>query len=130
VGIGVGQFDAYTREEVAAGRSHAAIERYNQPHNEYLEAAATGGVPGLLILLAVFLVPLRYFSRRVLDADDEVALPAAIGVGVIVLYMLCALTDAVFYRVMTQSFYFFTVLGLALRLAWLRLAEPPPTAAA
>ena len=82
------------------------------------------------MLLAVFLVPLRYFSRRVLDADDEVALPAAVGVGVIALYMLCALTDAVFYRVMTQSFYFFVVLGLALRLAWLRHREPPRVAAA
>ncbi|CAM5416158.1 O-antigen ligase family protein [Rhodanobacter lindaniclasticus] len=119
-GIGVGQFDVYTRQEIAAGRSHAAIGRYNQPHNEYLEAAATGGVPGLLVLLAVFLVPLRYFSRRVMDPDDEVALPAAIGMGVIGLYMLCALTDAVFYRVMTQSFYFFVVLGLALRIATLR----------
>jgi O-antigen ligase len=129
-GIGVGQFDTYTRKEIAAGRSHAAIGRYNQPHNEYLEAAATGGVPGLLVLLAVFLVPLHYFGRRVLDPDDEVALPAAIGVGVIGLYMLCALTDAVFYRVMTQSFYFFVVLGLALRLACLRRThrdrETPP----
>jgi len=121
-GIGVGQFDEYTRQEIVAGRSHAAIGRYNQPHNEYLEAAATGGVPGLLVLLAVFLVPLYYFGRRLLDPDDEVALPAAVGVGVIGLYMLCALTDAVFYRVMTQSFYFFVVLGLALRLGWLRQA--------
>jgi O-antigen ligase len=121
-GIGVGQFDEYTRQEILAGRSHAAIGRYNQPHNEYLEAAATGGVPGLLVLLAVFLVPLYYFGRRLLDPDDEVALPAAVGVGVIGLYMLCALTDAVFYRVMTQSFYFFVVLGLALRLGWLRQA--------
>ena len=119
-GIGVGRFDEYTNREIAAGRSHEAIGRYNQPHNEYLEAAATGGVPGLLVLLAVFLVPLRYFCRHALDPDDEVALPAAMGIGLIGLYMLCALTDAVFYRVMTQSFYFFLVLGLALRLAWLR----------
>lgn len=119
-GIGVGRFDEYTRREIAAGRSHAAIGRYNQPHNEYLEAAATGGVPGLLVLLGVFLVPLHYFGRRMRDPDDEVALPAAIGAGVIGLYMLCALTDAVFYRVMTQSFYFFVVLGLALRLAFVR----------
>ena len=41
-----------------------------------------------------------------------------------------ALTDAVFYRVMTQSFYFFTVLGLALRLAWLRHAETRRASAA
>ena len=31
----------------------------------------------------------------------------------LLLYVLCALTDSVFYRVMPQSFYFFLVLGLA-----------------
>ncbi|MEO8777256.1 MAG: O-antigen ligase family protein [Rhodanobacter sp.] len=120
LGIGKGEFAEYTHQEIAAGRSNPVIGRYNQPHNEYLEAAATGGLPGLLVLLAVFLVPLRYFSRYVLAADDDIALPASIGVALIGLYMLCALTDAVFYRVMTQSFYFFLVLGLAVRIGRLR----------
>ncbi|MEO9078654.1 MAG: O-antigen ligase family protein [Rhodanobacter sp.] len=115
-GIGIGKFADYTRQEIAAKRSNPAISRYNQPHNQYLEAAATGGIPGLLVLLLVFIVPLRYFSRHVLDPDDEIALPASIGMAVIGLYMLCALTDSVFYRVMTQSFYFFLVLGLSLRI--------------
>ncbi len=75
------------------------------------------------MLLAVFLVPLRYFARRVLDTDDEIALPASIGVALIGLYMLCALTDSVFYRMMTQSFYFFLVLGLALRIGWLSRSD-------
>lgn len=122
-GIGIGQFADYTHREIASGRSNPIIGRYNQPHNEYLEAAATGGLPGLLVLLGVFLVPLRYFGRRVLDPDDEIALPASIGVALIGLYMLCALTDSVFYRVMTQSFYFFLVLGLALRIGWLSRSE-------
>jgi len=81
----------------------------------------------LLVLLAVFLVPLRFFGRHVRDPDDEIALPAAIGVALIGLYMLCAVTDAVFYRVMTQSFYFFLVLGLALRIGRLR-QRPDPAA--
>ncbi len=102
-GIGAGKFADYTRQEIAAGRSNPAIGRYNQPHNEYLEAAAIGGIPGLLVLLEVFLVPLHFFSRYALDQDDEVALPASIGLGVVSLYMLCALTDAVFYRVMGLS---------------------------
>ncbi|TAL92670.1 MAG: O-antigen ligase family protein [Rhodanobacter sp.] len=122
-GIGAGQFADYSRQEIAAGRSNPIIGRYNQPHNEYLEAAAAGGIPGLLVLLAVFLVPLRYFARRVLDTDDEIALPASIGVALIGLYMLCALTDSVFYRMMTQSFYFFLVLGLALRIGWLSRSD-------
>ena len=122
-GIGIGQFADYTHQEIAGGRSNPIIGRYNQPHNEYLEAAATGGVPGLLVLLAVFLVPLRYFSQRVLDPDDGIALPASIGVALIGLYMLCALTDSVFYRMMTQSFYFFLVLGLALRIGRLSRSD-------
>ena len=124
LGIGIGEFAEYTHQEIAAGRSNPVIGRYNQPHNQYLEAAATGGVPGLLVLLAVFLVPLRYFSRYALDPDDDVALPASIGLAVIGLYMLCGLTDSVFYRVMTQSFYFFLVLGLALRIGRLRRLAP------
>jgi O-antigen ligase len=126
IGIGLGEFAEYTRGEIAAGRSNPVIGRYNQPHNQYLEAAATGGVPGLLVLLAVFLVPLRYFIRHALDPDDEVALLASIGLALVGLYMLCGLTDSVFYRVMTQSFYFFLVLGLALRIGRLRSDRPGP----
>ncbi len=124
VGIGVGEFGDYARREIAAGRSNPVIGRYNQPHNEYLEAAAVGGIPALLILMAVFLVPLHFFGRHALDPDDEVALPASIGLALVGLYMLCALTDAVFYRVMTQSFYFFLVFGLAVRIGRLRLPDP------
>jgi O-antigen ligase len=60
----------------------------------------------------------------VLDPDEAVALPASVGMALIGLYVLCALTDSVFYRVMTQSFYFFMVLGLALRIGWLRRSPP------
>lgn len=113
-GIGTGNFHRYVEGEIAAGRSSPAIGRYNQPHNEYLEAAASVGVPGLLVLLATFLLPLGYFARSIRDDDAAVRVPACAGVAVVILYMLCALTDSVFYRVMPLSFYFFVVLGMAL----------------
>lgn len=113
-GIGTGRFHDYVVGEIAAGRSSPSIQRYNQPHNQYLEAAATTGIPGLLVVLATFLLPLRYFFRYVRDADEAVSVPACAGMAVVVLYMLCALTDSVFYRVMPLSFYFFVVLGMAL----------------
>ncbi len=116
-GIGIGEFSHYVDAEIAAGRSNPSIGRYNQPHNEYVEAAATGGILGLLVLLATFLLPLSYFARHVRDRDDAVVTPARTGLAIVVLYMLCALTDSVFYRVMPQSFYFFMVLGMALLLA-------------
>ena len=112
-GVGIDQFGVYARGEVAAGRSNPVIVKYDHPHNEYLEAAATGGVPGLLVLLLTFAVPLTYFARHMLDADEELAAPATAGVALVSLYVLCALTDNVFYRAMPQSLYFFLVLGLA-----------------
>lgn len=130
-GIGADRFEVYIRQEVAAGRSNAAISQYNQPHNEYLSAAAAGGIPGLLVTLLMFIVPLRYFSRHALDHDAEIALPASFGMALIGLYMVCAITDSVFYRVMTQSLYFFLVLGLAMRIGQLkRLATQVQASAA
>jgi O-antigen ligase len=38
--------------------------------------------------------------------------------------VLCALPDSVFYRVMTQSVYLFMVLGMAVRIGWLRRLPP------
>lgn len=121
-GIGTDQFGVYIREQVAAGRANPVIAKYDHPHNEYLEAAATGGVPGLLVLLLVFGVPLTYFFRHALRACDNEIIPASVGLALVSMYVLCSLTDNVFYRAMPHSFYFFTVLGLAMF-----LGRPTPT---
>jgi len=121
-GIGIDRYAGYARAEVAAGRSDPAIAPFNQPHNEYLRALATGGVPQLLVLLAVFALPLRYFGRHLRHRDEAIATLACAGMAIIVLYMLCALGESVFYRVMSQSLFFFLVLGLAVRIGWLTRA--------
>jgi O-antigen ligase len=122
-GVGIDQFGVYVRQQVATGHANPAITMYEHPHSEYLEAAATGGVPGLLVLLLIFGLPLGYFVRHVRHADGTVALHANAGVAVVGMYALCALSDNVFYRAMPHSLYFFLVLGFAVsigRLAPLR----------
>lgn len=116
-GIGIDEFQNFLQKEIAAGRSDPSIIRFNHPHNEYLEATTNGGIPGLLCLLLVFALPLLYFARQLRHRDQEVAALAITGLAVIGLYMLCALTDSVFYRVMSQSLYFFLVPGCALLIA-------------
>ncbi len=115
-GVGIGQFGVFTRQQVAAGQANQAIAKYEHPHNEYLEAAATGGVPGLLVILLIFGVPLVYFVRHALHAPDSEIIPASVGVAIISMYALCGLTDNVFYRAMPHSLYFFLVLGLTILL--------------
>lgn len=61
---------ATTRDEmISAGELSRHVQEYTHPHNEFLDAWVKRGVPGLLALLALYLVPLRLFYRR-LDSDD------------------------------------------------------------
>ncbi len=113
-GVGFDQFGSYVRQQVAAGLSRPAIYKYNHPHNEYLEAAATGGIPGLLVIVLLLFVPLGYFLCYSSYPCRAVANKALAGVAVTFMYVLCAMTDNVLYRAMPHSFYFFFVLGLAL----------------
>ena len=120
-GVGLDQFGVYARQQVAEGSANAAIVKYEHPHNEYLEAAATGGAPGLLVILLVFVVPFIHFTRHALHAPHSEMIPACVGVATVSMYALCGLTDNVFYRAMPHSLYFFLVLGLAI---WLGRSKP------
>jgi O-antigen ligase len=122
-GVGIDQFGAYVRQQVAAGHANSAIEKYDHPHSEYLEAAATGGVPGLVVLLLIFGLPLSYFVRHVRHGDGTVTLLANAGLAVVSMYALCALSDNVFYRAMPHSLYFFLVLGFAVSIGQLTRSQ-------
>ncbi|HEY8683137.1 MAG TPA: O-antigen ligase family protein [Rhodanobacter sp.] len=112
-GVGIDQFGVYVRQQVASGHANPVISKYDHPHSEYLEWAATGGVPGLLVLLSIFGLPLVYFARHARQADSTVMVAAYAGLAVVGMYALCAFSDNVFYRAMPHSLYFFLVLGLA-----------------
>jgi O-antigen ligase len=116
-GVGVDQFGTYTRARIASGEANAVIAKYDHPHNEYLEAAATGGVPSLLIVLLLFALPAVHFVRRLGDRDEWVATFATAGLAVVTMYALSAMTDNVFYRAMPHSFFLFLVLGFVMATA-------------
>jgi O-antigen ligase len=122
VGVGVDQFGTYTRARIAEGEANVVISKYDHPHNEYLEAAATGGVPSLLIVLLLFALPAVHFVRRLDDRDEWVAVLATAGLAVVTMYVLSAITDNVFYRAMPHSFFLYLVLGFVMA-----TALPPAT---
>jgi O-antigen ligase len=124
-GVGIDQFGVYARQQVADGHANAAIAKYDHPHNEYLDAAASGGVPGIVVVLLVFGVPLFYFTRHALHAAGGDIIPACVGTVTVSMYTLCGLSDNVLYRAMPHSLYFFLVLGLAI---WLGRRSSTETA--
>jgi O-antigen ligase len=117
VGVGVDQFGTYTRARIAEGEANVVISKYDHPHNEYLEAAATGGIPSLLIVLLLFALPAVHFIRRLGDRDEWVAVLATAGLAVVTMYVLSAMTDNVFYRAMPHSFFLYLVLGFVMATA-------------
>lgn len=123
-GVGLDQFGTYARGQIAEGRSSTTISKYTHPHSEYLEAAATGGVPGLGLLLLLFGIPLAYFCRRLWRPAPGTHAPALAGLCIVAMYAMCGLVDNVFYRAMPHSLFFFLVLGMAVRCAYAQRQEP------
>ena len=81
-------------------------------HNDVAEWAATQGAPGLLLLLAVYGIPLWLFVRlHRRSGRSTFRGPAAAGIMLVITYALCGLTQSMFAHQMTASFYV-TLVGL------------------
>lgn len=115
-GVGIGHFDeAMKRLPVCSDPAHA-LERchLDHAHNDVAEWAATQGVPGLLLLFAVYGLPLWLFiglHRR--SGEEAFRGPAAAGIMMVVAYVLCGITQSMFAHQITTSFYVCLVGGLA-----------------
>ncbi|GAA0918033.1 hypothetical protein GCM10009552_37580 [Rothia nasimurium] len=129
-GVGLDQFGVYSRARIARGEASETIAKYDHPHNEYLEAAAAGGLPLLVIILLLFVLPVVHFARRVDSPDEWTATLATGGLALVIVYALSAMTDNVFYRAMPHSVYLFLTLGFMLATARpVRVALPRGAAA-
>jgi O-antigen ligase len=87
----------YLKEQanlVQAGKVRLVPGEPAHLHNEYLDALVKRGLPGLVALLALYLVPLVLFARRVRDDNRAVRPYALAGVLLIVCYMAFGLTQA------------------------------------
>lgn len=113
IGIGPGKFGAYITSHVHEGLLNPSITHYKHAHNEYLEAATTTGIFGLMLLISIFIVPLRFFITHLNHNNPSCAQAARAGVMLTGMYMLCGCSDNVFYRAMPHTFYFFIMLGLS-----------------
>lgn len=121
-GIGVGRFDDAMRElPVCAGDTWLLRCHLGHAHNDLAEWGATQGVPGLLLLFAVYGVPLWVFVRlHRRSGQRQFRGPAAAGVMIVVSYALCGLTQSMFAHQVSASFYTAMVgvlVGLAARQA-------------
>jgi O-antigen ligase len=123
-GVGIGHFDSAMQRVPACREDPDEVRCHlGHAHNDVAEWAATQGLPGLLMLIAVYGVPLWVFvhlhrrSGRVTFRG-----PAAAGVMIVIAYALCGLTQSMFAHQMTASFYV-TIVGLLTGLSLLEGAR-------
>lgn len=57
LGVGVGGFQVNARENSERYRVNDVVHRFKYVHNQYLAALATRGVPGLMFLLSILILP-------------------------------------------------------------------------
>ncbi|MBB5676434.1 O-antigen ligase family protein [Xanthomonas arboricola] len=129
-GIGVGRFDDAMRElPVCAGDTWLLRCHLGHAHNDLAEWGATQGVPGLLLLFAVYGVPLWIFVRlHRRSGQRQFRGPAAAGVMIVVSYALCGLTQSMFAHQVSASFYT-AMVGVLVGLAARQAQELPARAA-
>ena len=138
-GVGFGEFDrAMQRLPACRGDAAQEIERCHlgHAHNDLAEWAATMGVPGALALVLLYVVPLWLFLHLRRRARlGRLRGSAAAGAMLVVVFMLCGLTQSMFAHQTTTSVYAAfggLLLGMALREArWSprrTFGSPPPSA--
>ncbi|SPA50688.1 O-antigen ligase family protein [Cupriavidus taiwanensis] len=74
-------------------------------HNELLHAAATLGIPGLLAILALYLVPAVFFLRHLRGTDRGTRVASAMGLALCCGFMVFGLTEVMFATTLVNAFY-------------------------
>lgn len=114
LGWGEVNYDPAMRKLAAQDKANPLVTDFGHPHNEVLNAAAKRGLPGLLALLALYLVPLRLFGRGLRSADLTQRSLATAGTLLPVAYIDFGLSQAFFVHnsgVMIYAFWLVVLWG-------------------
>ncbi|WP_305804289.1 O-antigen ligase [Stenotrophomonas sp. YIM B06876] len=107
-GVGIGHFDEAMKRLPLCRVPGNTVKRchLDHAHNDVAEWAATQGLPGLLLMLAVYGLPLGWFIRlHRRTGQNGFRGPAAAGIMVVVAYVLCGMTQSMFAHQITASLY-------------------------
>ncbi|MBP0634330.1 O-antigen ligase family protein [Cupriavidus sp. AcVe19-6a] len=104
-GVGPDAFEANLKAMAASGIITPATTQFAHSHNDVLYIAATQGIPGVLAVLALYLVPAGFFLRHLRSRDMVTRTAATMGLAISIGFLLFGLTEAMFFIAMTNAFY-------------------------
>ena len=109
--LGTGEHDrkAFIEEKIASGELKPVAAKYRHAHNDYFNALQNRGVPGLIIQLLIYAVPLVIFLRG-LSESRGVRLTAALGGTLTTIsYATFSLTDVPMRNGLMLVFFIVTI---------------------
>jgi O-antigen ligase len=113
-GVGTGGYGPTMELYVQSGQFPQFLLEFNQPHNMYLFALATNGIPGLIALLLIFYGALKFAVPVLKKGSDGGKLFAFLAVATAVHFMIAGMTDS-FFNIQMLRYTFVFVMGVCVR---------------
>lgn len=118
-GIGLDRFGLLVRDLPQCQLHQLGLCQLGHAHNDLAQWAATMGIPGLLMIIALYLLPFLQFARIIRNNHLRAPVGAAwAGLLLVLVYFLSGLTQSMFAHALTTMVYAIFVgilLGLAMR---------------
>lgn len=104
LGAGPGSFKSISHQMIDRGERSEIIRIYHQPHSAYLSVMSDCGIPGLISLFAIFLVPVYVIIIQIWITPDKRDIGFA-GLYLIAAFMQFGLTETIFGQNIYIGFY-------------------------
>lgn len=108
LGIGERQRQAFVEEKISRGELKPEMATMRNAHNDYLHALQSRGIPGLILLLLIYALPMLIFLRGLATTKDEQLFAALGGALMTVGYATFSLTEVPMYDGLNLIFYIVT----------------------
>ncbi|MCH7881062.1 MAG: O-antigen ligase family protein [Proteobacteria bacterium] len=105
LGIGFRERHTYLNQKIADGELKPYVANSRHAHNDYLDALQSRGVPGLILQLLIYGVPILIFMRGLAEARDEKLFAALAGMLVTISYATYSLTEVPMHNGQPLVFY-------------------------
>ena len=105
LGIGYRQRQTFIESKINSGDLKPEVLSMRHAHSDYFEALQSRGIPGLILLLLLYAVPLMIFLRGLKETQDEKLFAALGGTLMITGYMIYSLTEVPMYNGLPLIFF-------------------------
>lgn len=118
-GLGIDRFGTLVEQLPECRAQELTVCKLRHAHNDLAQWSATLGLPGLVLIIALYLLPAVHFVRIIVA--NRLVVPkgsAWAGLMLVAVYMLSGITQSMFAHALTTTLYAVLVgllLGLALR---------------